>query len=60
MILLPNTKRLKELIKLHGATQWREYRREPVACFNGAIGVFIESADSKHTRWVRENDLKGE
>jgi hypothetical protein len=49
--LLPHTKRLKQLIKEYGE-QWTELYRLKAQCFNGMLGVMIESKDGKHTRWV--------
>lgn len=56
--LLPSDKRSKQLIKEHGCF-WIELERKPCLCFDGDIGVFIESLDTKHTRWVRLASLRG-
>lgn len=56
LILLPATKRLKQLIKAHGEV-WTEVERRPVACLGDEVGVFIRSPDGAHTRWVRETDV---
>lgn len=58
MTLRPTTKRLKQLIREHGATGWTELRSDPVACFGGDDGVLIASPDGTHTRWVRPTDLE--
>ena len=57
MTLKPTTKRLRQLIREHGARGWRVLRDEAVACFFGGRGLFIESADKRHTRWVRPSDV---
>lgn len=49
--LMPTTKRLKELRKAHGEL-WRVRQERPVACFDDAIGLYIESLDGTHSRWV--------
>lgn len=49
--LIPATKRLKQVRKVHGEL-WRVLHEAPVLCFDGAQGLFIESLDGTHTRWV--------
>lgn len=56
--LMGNSKRLKELVRLHGDV-WRVRRLEmSVQCFNGDPGVFIEALDGAHSRWVRPDEVK--
>lgn len=50
--LLPARKRLKELIKAHGAEGWKVVDDRPVECFKGSRGIFIISPDGEHSRWV--------
>jgi hypothetical protein len=50
--LLPKTKRLKELIKLHGEW-WKVIDRRSVQCFDN-MGIYVESLDGKHKRWIKE------
>lgn len=52
--LQPRTKRLKQLIKAHGAI-WRVLEDRNVACFNEQRGLFIEAGG--HTRWVHPTDV---
>jgi len=49
--ILPANKRFKQLIAEHGRL-WLELERKSVSCFDGKIGVLIESLDKTHTRWV--------
>jgi len=53
--ILPNDKRLKQLIKRHG-NRWEFIRCGNPSCFNDA-GVFIRSLDGNHKRWVRPDDI---
>lgn len=57
VILKPTTKRLKQLIKQHGECWSLLEKRSQVACFEGP-GLFVESADKTHTRWVRPSDTQ--
>ena len=57
--LLPNTKRLKQIIKEHGS-QWRVLDDRPVLCFGGQRGILIQSMDESHMRWVKPVDIKRE
>ena len=56
--LLPATKRLKQIIREHGAHGWVVMERRPVECFHGEIGVWITSPDAAHDRWVRPEHIK--
>lgn len=59
--LLPDTKRLKQLIKAHG-NRWLVVRREKsVACFNGRPGLMIATDitdEPQHLRWVEPHQIK--
>lgn len=53
----PKAKRLKQLIKQHGP-EWTLIRiSDKCQCFDNRPGVFIESLDKKHTRWVEWNNI---
>jgi hypothetical protein len=60
MTLKPTSKRLKQLIKAHGATGWTLVRAHEVACFDNHLGFFIRSRDGQHERWARPSDLEKE
>lgn len=60
MTLQPTTKRLKQLIREHGARGWEVIFTQRVACFGGDLGLFVCSPDNKHTRWVRPGDVREE
>lgn len=50
--ILPNNKRLKQLVKEHGEV-WNQLTGiEFPHCFNGEPAVLIESLDRSHKRWV--------
>lgn len=51
--LLPQTKRLKQLIKDHGDVWLCISLPHPMQCFNNDEGVRIESLDGTHCRNVR-------
>ncbi len=57
--MLPTTKRLKQLIKVHGEF-WRIIRGHAhLPAFNGEPGVLVESLDGKkHSRWIRLTDFE--
>lgn len=55
--LLPNTNRLRQLIKDHG-NQWVMIRGMSCACFGGQIGIEIQSLDESHIRWVKITDTE--
>lgn len=55
--LQPATKRLKQVIKQHGAV-WQVLETRTVPCFNNRTGLFIRSADKAHTRWVLPEHVK--
>ena len=64
IILLPDNKRLKQLIREFGS-EWTIVQKEDhVQCFDGNPGLFIQSICGKHTRWVRPiqvvNNIEGE
>jgi energy-coupling factor transporter ATP-binding protein EcfA2 len=56
--LLPNTMRLKQLIKEHGFIWKIESGPDPKQCFANAEGFLIESLDGQHTRNIRTTDLE--
>jgi hypothetical protein len=50
--IIPDTKRLKQIVKEFGR-EWRVI--SPIQypqCFNGRTGVHVESLCKKHNRWV--------
>ena len=55
--LLPANKRLKQIVQEHGKL-WKLLKECPVQCFNGATGLFIESMDGRHSRWIRPEEAK--
>lgn len=56
--LKANTKRLKQVIKQHGVV-WNVLRTEKsVPCFDGRGGIFVQSRDGLHTRWVELKDVE--
>jgi hypothetical protein len=58
--LLPNTKRLKQVITEHGNT-WAVIRGPlSMQCFNGDLGFQVTSLDNLHIRNVRVGDIKSE
>lgn len=57
VILKPVSKRAKQLIRQHGDC-WSVIERRPVACFNGDVGILIESPDGTHSRWVLPGQVK--
>jgi len=55
--LLPTTSRMKQLIQAHGKV-WNIVREsEHTICFD-AKGIFIESVDGNHSRWVRPEHIQ--
>jgi len=49
----PQTQRLKQLIKEFGK-EWRVLSPiQETLCFNGDLGVHVESLCGKHNRWVQ-------
>ena len=56
VILKPNNKRLKQLIKEHGELWSVDIEARPVQCFNGGLGVFISTVG--HSRWVKPEDIE--
>jgi hypothetical protein len=46
----PNTNRLKQLIKDHGKTWSIVKGPKGMQCFNGQLGMAIQSLDGKHER----------
>jgi len=53
--LKPFSKRIKELIKIHGST-WIIIETREVQCFN-STGVSIRSIDGNHSRWVKPDQI---
>jgi hypothetical protein len=50
-------KRLKQLIREHGC-MWKVVSGpEPMPCFNGDLGVHVESIDGTHRRNVHFGDI---
>ena len=58
VIMLPNTARLKQLIKSHGNVWEQVGRVEPKQCFGNDEGMMIESLDKEHSRNIRVTDVK--
>lgn len=58
VLLLPKTKRLKQLIKEHGSKWFVIKRKNKVQCFDNQKGLFIESFDGKHSRWVKPEQVE--
>jgi len=56
--LLPNTARLKQLIREHGDIWEIEHGPEPMQCFNNDNGFGIRSKDGRHFRNVRPDDIE--
>ncbi len=56
--LLPNTMRLKQLIKAHGFIWKIESGPDPKQCFGNAEGFMIESLDGEHARNIRVTDVE--
>ena len=57
--LLPNTKRLKQLIKQHGDEWIVVQENVPVQCFTDSdVGTKICSLNLHHSRWVRPCDIE--
>ena len=58
-IMLPNSARLKQLIKEHGQFwQVPNSPAKPMQCFNGDLGFPITSENGKHFRNIRATDIK--
>jgi hypothetical protein len=56
--LLPANKRLKQLVKEHGA-RWRVLQEWPsLACFSGRPGLLIVSESGAHSRWVELDQVR--
>lgn len=56
--LKASNKRLKQVIKQHGRC-WLVLRtQDSVPCFDGRAGIFIESMDGEHTRWIELEDIE--
>jgi hypothetical protein len=55
--LLPNTKRLKQVIKEHGHVWNLLQGPMPMQCFDNELGILIKSLDDKHVRNVRVTDV---
>jgi hypothetical protein len=51
-MLMPATKRLKQLIAKHGNAWHIEAGPEPMQCFGNQVGVRIKSEDGDHIRNV--------
>jgi hypothetical protein len=51
--LEPISKRGKQLVKAHGAL-WRFIRWDGMPCFNGEVGIQVESLDGTHKRNIKE------
>lgn len=57
--LLPNTKRLKQVIKQYGP-DFEIVRIKKTQCFNYDMGILVKSKSSTYSRWVRSEDIKDE
>lgn len=55
--LIPNTARLKQIVKEHGDVWIAISEPHPMQCFNDDCGIRICSLDNKHTRNVRWDTL---
>ena len=55
--LVPNTARLKQVVKEHGDVWIALCEPTPMQCFNGDDGMRICSLDNVHTRNVRCDTL---
>ena len=56
--LIPNNRRIKQLIKQYGEL-WNVVRLEDyVECFKGP-GIFIASECGDHYRWIRPASMQG-
>lgn len=58
--LLPNSKRLKQVIAEFGAIWEIQHGPEKMQCFNNEKGFRIRSLNKKHERNVRIEDLTDE
>ena len=50
-----HSKRGKQLIAMHG-DEWYFIRWAGMACFNGDVGIQIQSTDYLHTRNIKEQN----
>lgn len=61
VILMPNTKRLKQLIKQYGELWYSDNIPRKMQCFDGALGVSVWVTDEDgvilHQRNVRLDDM---
>lgn len=60
VMLKANTQKHRNLIKEHGRYWVILKEEQPVACFNGDMGVFIRplgDIESRESRWVRPTDI---
>jgi len=57
VILLPKTKRFKQLIKRFGSV-WTVVGKGPVQCFDNREGLLIEEPNQTYNRWVELNDVE--
>lgn len=55
--LLPDNKRLKQIIREHGE-QWLVLEDRNVQCFSGERGLFIEALHGSHQRWVLPSQVR--
>ena len=53
--IVPNTARLKQLVREHGNIWTQLSDSEPMQCFNGDHGTRIRSLDETHVRNVRSD-----
>ena len=58
VIMLPNTARLKQLIKAHGNV-WKQVSEvEEKQCFSNERGMLVQSLDKEHERNIRVTDVE--
>lgn len=56
--LLPNNKRLKQVIAEHGSVWVIITSVSPMQCFDNRDGVMVESLDKLHRRNVETTDIE--
>lgn len=54
--IIPNNKRLKQLVKEFGEVWWAVSPIQKFICFDNGLGVTVESIDGKHKRHVQYPD----
>lgn len=51
--ITPNTNRLRQLVRDHGDVWLVLKDARPMVCFNGQLGLLVESLDGEHIRNVQ-------